>query len=128
MRDWFGRTWRAREAVGRGLLGGVELTLVLALFGWTLAGLVGYGRKTGWSMDGLLSLVDAKWRGALILGLVLFGGSVRRFLGRLASLKIGDNELTFGPQFDMRPSGAAETIDLMPSAAAETIDLANGPR
>lgn len=66
VRAWLDRTWEAREAIGRALLGVIEATVILASFGWTLAGLVGYGQKTGWSMEGLLTLVDAKWRGALI--------------------------------------------------------------
>lgn len=112
MKAWLAGKWEARDAIGRGMLGGVELTVVLALFGWTLAGLVGYGRKTGWTMEGLLSLVDAKWRGALILGVVLFGGSIRRALGRLASLRFGENELKFHPRGEVKPSGEPETIDL----------------
>ena len=108
---WIGRGWAAREAIRRGTFALIESAVVLAVFVWTGTGLVAYGRETGWSMRGLLTLLDERWRGVLILGFVLFAGSVRSLVGRLASFKIGDNEVKLLEGRPMSPASDPETIE-----------------
>jgi hypothetical protein len=59
-----------------------ELVVVVAMVVWALIGAWHYGTSTEWKLTGLLTLLDERWKGALILCALAFYRSVRELLGR----------------------------------------------
>lgn len=70
-----------------------ELVLVALFALWTLWGMARYFWNTGGSLDGLLTLLDEKWKGVLILAAFLFLPIVRPLV-RNVKLKAGPVETT----------------------------------
>jgi len=54
-----------------------ELALVALVVIWTFWGMARYAWQTGGTLDGLLTLLDEKWKGVLILATLLFLPIVR---------------------------------------------------
>lgn len=64
----------------------------MALFAiWTVWGMVQYVWRTGGTLDGLLTLLDERWKGVLILAAFLFLPVVRPLV-RTVKLKAGPLE------------------------------------
>ena len=87
--------WLARRSVRNGVLAAVELLTLTMLVGWTAIGLVSFGNETHWTLKGLLTMLDEKWRGTLILGiLLLFYRSLGDAMDRLKNLTVPFAEVT----------------------------------
>lgn len=56
-----------------------------------------YGVDTHWTLTGLLTLLDTRWRAVLLIATVLFYGTIHRFfqqvLNRVSKLRAGSAEL-----------------------------------
>jgi hypothetical protein len=79
MGEWMANLPAWRTAV----LTVLETLVLLAVGTWTLIGLVVEAFRTGWTMSGLLMLLHDKWRGAVILGILLLFRTLRDALDRL---------------------------------------------
>jgi len=70
------------DAAGRIVAWG-ELALVAIFVVWTLWGMALYLWESGGTLDGLLTMLDTKWKGVLILAALLFLPVIRPLVNRL---------------------------------------------
>jgi hypothetical protein len=89
---WLVKTYTIRMAV----LMVTEAVVVVIVAAWAVLGLIRYAVATGGDMEGLLGVLNDKWRGALILAGLLFYGTIRQLLDRLElkSIKAMGSEWT----------------------------------
>jgi hypothetical protein len=66
----------------------LEVAILIGVAVWVAAGAVKYGTGDGWTFKGLLTMLDEKWRGALILVGLFFYRSVQETLARTKSFKL----------------------------------------
>lgn len=59
------------------ILAWIEFGFILAFGAWTTFGMVHYAMVTDGTLSGLLTLLDTRWKGLLILGGILFFRSLR---------------------------------------------------
>ena len=59
------------------ILGWVEFGFIVAFAIWTAIGMIQYLIKSGGTLEGLLTMLDTKWKGLLILGAILFFRSLQ---------------------------------------------------
>jgi hypothetical protein len=60
----------------------VELVIVVLVAVWAIIGAWNYAKDTNWKLTGLLTMLDEKWKGALLLSALVFYRSVREALSR----------------------------------------------
>ena len=77
------------------ILGWVELAFILLFAIWAAWGMLRYVCTTGGTLDGLLTLLDSKWKGVLILAALVFVRTFHRVL-RVAKIKTPIGEIDLG--------------------------------
>lgn len=70
--------------------------------GWAVIGGIHYAIESHWTMKGLLTLLDEKWKGTLLLAGVLFYRTIHEVLARMQRFHI--------PFADMAPIKTEEVV------------------
>ena len=65
------------------ILGWVEFGFIVAFAVWTAIGMIHYLIKSGGTLEGLLTMLDTKWKGLLILAAILFFRSLQPSLMKM---------------------------------------------
>jgi hypothetical protein len=93
--------WLAKTFVVRSVVIMVMEAAAVTVAGlWAIVGTFSYAMQTGGDLEGLLSVLHDKWRGALVLAGFLFYGTIRQLLDRLnlKGIKFPGGEVTFKEQ------------------------------
>lgn len=95
------------------VLAWIERVFVIALAGYTAWGLLRYAWLTGGTLDGLLTMLDTKWKGVLILSAIVFLRTLKPLV-LSAKLKTPFGEVNLpGPPATFAPPQSYPTPELV---------------
>jgi hypothetical protein len=77
------------------ILGWVEFAFIMGFANWTAFGMIHYFITSGGTLEGLLTMLDTKWKGLLILGAILFFRSLQPSLMKMKlKTPVGDVDMS----------------------------------